>query len=73
MIFNFVESQANAQEGNLFHDKVSGHTMVYTNHRWVTFSSCAGSNEPSDDELRKHESLRNIWNEYLITRKLLGI
>lgn len=52
--------------------------MVYSGASWLELSNYVSSAEineagPSPSELKQYPALKHAWDEYLITRKLLGL
>lgn len=76
MFINMLSAPpANPLNGDTYFDNVTGHGYIWTGAQWAIFSS----NEkpptliPSKDELEKHPSLKQAWEEYIVIRKLLGL
>ena len=60
--------------GDYYYDVNTNIGLVYTGLCWSHFSGPTPSSLiPTEQELRKHPSLKNAWEQYLITRKLLGL
>lgn len=61
--------------GDVYFDQVSGHGYIWVGDKWVTYSSTEKQRPviPSDEELEKHPSLKQAWEEYIVIRKLLGL
>ena len=61
--------------GSTYFDHFKQCTMVYDGFDWMVLS-LDNPNEklaPTDTQLEKYQSLKSVWNEYLVVRKLLGI
>lgn len=61
--------------GDIYFDQVSGHGYLWIGNKWVVYSSNEKPRPviPSDEELEKHPSLKQAWEEYMVIRKLLGL
>lgn len=48
---------------------------IWTGSKWVKMGTITGEKSviPTGRELSEHESLRTAWENYLITRNLLGL
>jgi hypothetical protein len=65
----------NPLDGDIYYDQVSGQGYIWLTGKWIIFSSNEKQKTiiPTSDELEKHPSLRQAWEEYLVIRKLLGL
>ena len=59
------------------HMNITGQVMLYDGKNWVEISPHTlydlTIKAPTRQELEEHPSLKNAWEEYLVTRKLLGL
>lgn len=59
------------------HMNIAGQVMLYDGKNWVEISTHTSYDTtikaPTRQELEKYPSLKNAWEEYLVTRKLLGL
>ena len=64
--------------GDVYIDPTTYMGFIWTGHSWAQFSGDALSSTekplvPSYDDLEKHPSLKQAWEEYLVVKKLLGV
>ena len=63
-------------EGDAFYDSQTRHGYIFHNGKWQLFSSDGTDKErfvPTPEELEKHPSLKEAWDEYLVIKRLIGI
>ena len=64
--------------GDVYMDPATYISFMWTGLKWVQFSgvsvqSIEKSFIPSIEDLEKHPSLKQAWEEYLVVKKLLGV
>lgn len=63
--------------GDAYYDQNNMCTLIWDGNTWVMFSSGAPAPPPrvlpNSEELEKHPTLKEAWEQYLVIRKLLGI
>lgn len=64
--------------GDCYTDLMTGKSMVWTGTSWaeITDGRMIPSDAlmtPTEEQLEKHPSLKEAWDEYIVIRKLLGI
>jgi hypothetical protein len=69
---------ATPREGDVYFDDNTGCSYIYVNSRWIILgtstvvplpSFCA----PTPEQLEKHPSLKEAWDEFMVIKKLLGV
>ena len=67
---------ANPIAGDCYYDGNTGNSYVFNGTNWTVFNSTPSSpprsNEPTAAELEKYPALKESWEAYLITKKLIG-
>ncbi len=64
--------------GDSYFDRVTQTQKVYTGSNWVELSGLQSVVKienliPTKEDLEKHPSIKQAWDEYLVIRKLLGL
>jgi hypothetical protein len=65
--------------GDSYYDPTRCSSFVYTGSAWVEFSYTTEklyqpkNYTPTSEQLEKHPSLKQAWDEYLVLYKLLGL
>ena len=63
--------------GDIYFDYATDQMFVWHGSSWIVISSQVVPTPrdlaPTVEQLDKHPSLKNAWEEYLIVKKLLGI
>ena len=65
-------------EGDAYLDASTGCSYIYVNNQWIIFGSSTGIPLPSfcaptPEQLEKHPSLKEAWDEFMVIKKLLGV
>lgn len=77
IIFSSHQAVSQPQIGCVYYDKFDNTYRIWNGIEWCILVS--GESDgfpnliPTREQLEKHASLMNAWNEYLIIRKLLGV
>jgi len=59
--------------GDSYFDPVFGEEYVFNGYDWTSVSHFKNYKFPTATELKRYPTLKEVWEEYLIIRKLLGI
>lgn len=66
-------------EGDVYFDEKTGCSYIFSCGQWIMFSatvnniSQAPTCVPTYEQLEKHPSLKEAWEEFIIIKKLLGV
>lgn len=64
--------------GDYYVDRMTYDGYIFDGTNWVQISGSGPapapkSNEPTEEQLEKHPSLKQAWDEYMVIRRLLGL
>ena len=73
-----MSKPANPVVGECYIDLSTGVSYTWTGFDWAKIIDSKlipleATLSPTDEQLEKHPSLKQAWDEYLVIRKLLGI
>lgn len=68
---------ANPVYGDVYIDPCTFYNYVWLGQHWVIFSTNEKSEKvftvPTEEQLNKHPTLKNAWEEFLVIKRLLGV
>lgn len=72
-----LEKPASPVEGDCYIANGTSDGYIYDGKQWIYFRHLVdhplSAYTPKEEQLERHPSLKNAWEEYLMVRKLLGV